>query len=196
MPRLAPDGDRCREQRITTGTAERKMLALMIRENQKDRIQKYVSSFAMPISVLGLGVCIVGAGYFMAPSIIQDAKEKLEDIKEIVKDTVNKSAGKNPDQSYATILCVGYADSRQWDGTGTSPNEGRVIVNWGSGVPIFGGITGGLLYVGSWISNYTSGGNSEEWVGIVGNYNKDAKRVEDLSEGWYYMNPQTGGAQY
>ena len=42
MPRLAPDGVRCKEERITFGTAERKLLALAIKEQQKNRTQKYV----------------------------------------------------------------------------------------------------------------------------------------------------------
>ena len=46
MPRLAPDGVRCKETRLTTGNMERKLLALYISEQKKERIQKYISSFA------------------------------------------------------------------------------------------------------------------------------------------------------
>jgi hypothetical protein len=186
MPRLAPDGVRCKENRITTGTAERKMIAAMIKENQKDRTQKYISSFALPISILGLGLGVGVAGYFMAPSILQDAKEKLNDLKDGVNNSVRNSAGINSDGSYTTILCVGYADERQLDQNQISPNQGRVIVNQLSGLPILGGVLGGGLYGVSYLS-------SEEWVGIWGNKNRDAKRIEELSEGWYYLDPKTGG---
>jgi len=186
MPRLAPDGVRCKETRITTGTAERKMMALMIKENQKDRRQKYLSSFALPVSVIGLGLGVGVAGYFMAPSILQDAKDKVQDLVNGISNTVKTSEGINSDGSYVTILCVGYADKRQFDGSAQSPNEGRVIVNVGSGIPVVGGLSSAFLYAVS----YTS---SEEWVGVWGNRNKDAKRIEDLSEGWLYLDPSTNG---
>ncbi len=186
MPRLAPDGVRCKENRITTGTAERKLMATLIKENKKDRVQKYVSSFALPISILGLGFSIGVAGYFMAPSVIQDAKDKLKEVKEGTTNIIRNSAGVNADGSYNTILCVGYADERQLDPNQISPNQGRVIVNQLSGIPVIGGVLGGGLYGVSYLS-------SEEWVGIWGNKNKDAKKIEDLTEPWWYLDPKTGG---
>ena len=96
VPRLAPDGTRCKENRMTFGNSERKLLALAIKEQSKNRTQKYISSFALPISILGVAASIGIAGYFMAPSIIQDAKEKLQEVKDNFKNLSNTVAGRKP----------------------------------------------------------------------------------------------------
>lgn len=69
MPRLAPDGNRCKEHRITTGTAERKMLATMIREHSKDRTQRYVTGFVSTINAALIAAGIGTAGYFAGQAI-------------------------------------------------------------------------------------------------------------------------------
>jgi len=183
VPRLAPDGVRCKENRITTGTAERKLMAALIKENRKDRVQKYVSSFAIPISILGLGFSIGIAGYFMAPSVIQDAKDKAKEVKETIQNLTNNISGKKPvdpstgrSAGIQTALCV--------DG----PAEGQVVTNKAAGIIGLGGIVG-------WINNFvtTAVPGKNTWVPIWGNYNRDAMHVSELSKGWYYLDVETGG---
>ena len=185
MPRLAPDGTRCKENRITFGTSERKLLALAIKEQQKNRTQKYISSFALPISVLGLATGIGVAGYFMAPSIIQDAKDKVNGFVQGVKNVAARSSGKNADDpvtgqkgGYATLLCV------------NGPAEGRVVVNQAGGFPIVGSILESintiLIKSGELIGE-------NEWVPIYGNLNKKARFIDELTEGWLYLDVTTGG---
>ncbi len=83
MPRLAPDGVRCKENRMTFGTQERKLLALAIKEQQKNRTQKYISSFALPISAVALAGGIGVAGYFIGMKILDaNPLTKLNDFKD------------------------------------------------------------------------------------------------------------------
>lgn len=185
MPRLAPNS--CNENRITFGTAERKLFAVAVKEQQKNRTQKYISSFALPISVLGLATGIGVAGYFMAPSIIQDAKDKVNGFVQGVKTVAARSSGKNPDDpvtgmkgGYATLLCV------------NGPAEGKVVVNQAGGFPIVGSILESintiLIKSGELIP-----GSKNEWVPIYGNLNKKARNVSELTEGWLYLDVATGG---
>ena len=92
MPRLAPNS--CNENRLTFGTLERKLIATAIKEQKANRIQKYISSFALPISLLSFPVGIAIAGYFMAQSIIAEAKEKLEEVKSEFSNLVNTIVGR------------------------------------------------------------------------------------------------------
>ena len=186
MPRLAPDGQRCKENRITFGTSERKILAAAIKEQRANRIQKYISSFAIPLSIFGIAGSIVAAGYFMAPSIIQDAKDKAKDVKETMKNLTNTISGKKPvdpttgqSAGIQTALCV--------DG----PAEGRVVTNKAAGVFGFGGVLG-------WINNFvtTAVPGKNTWLPIWGNFNKNATDISELSEGWYYLDVETGGPKY
>ena len=184
MPRLAPNS--CNENRITFGTAERKLLALAIKEQKANRIQRYVSSITLPVALLGIGASVAVAGYFMAPSVIADAKEKLEEVKEVVENLSNTVAGKKPvdpvtgqSGGIQTALCV------------EGPAEGRVVVNQAAGVPLLGGLLG-------WLNNFvtTAFPGKNTWVPIWGNFNKDARFVDELSEGWYYLDIETGGPKY
>ena len=183
MPRLAPNS--CNENRITFGTAERKLFAVAVKEQQKNRTQKYISSFALPISVLGLATGIGVAGYFMAPSIIQDAKDKVNSFVTGVKTVAARSSGKNPDDpvtgmkgGYATLLCV------------NGKSEGQVVVNQAGGFPVVGSILESintiLLKSGELISD-------QEWVPIYGNFNKKARDISELTPGWLYLDVATGG---
>ena len=88
MPRLAPDGTRCKENRMTFGTAERKMIAVALKEQQKNRTQKYVSSFALPISAVALAAGIGVAGYFVGMKIL-DANP-LQTLSNFKDDVVGK----------------------------------------------------------------------------------------------------------
>lgn len=186
MPRLAPDGTRCKENRMTFGTAERKLLAVALKEQQKNRTQKYISSFALPISILGVAVSIGVAGYFMAPSILQDAKEKLQEVKDNFKNLSNTVAGKKPTDPVTgqsggiqTVVCV------------SGPAIGKVVVNQAAGVPVLGGLLG-------WVNNFvtTAFPGDNTWVGVWGNYNKGARHIDELTEGWYYIDIETGGPLY
>lgn len=182
MPRLAPNS--CREERITFGTAERKLLAVAIKEQRANRIQKYVSSFALPISIVGVAVSIGVAGYFMAPSIVSEAKEKLQEVKESFTNLSNTVAGKPPidpvtkqSGGIQTALCV------------EGPAIGDVVTNVAAGVPVIGGLVG-------WVNNFVTTANAlgeNVWVPIWGNFNKGARRIEDLTEGWLYLDVATGG---
>ena len=186
MPRLAPDGVRCKENRLTFGTAERKLLAVAVKEQRANRIQKYISSFAIPISILGIAASIGVAGYFMAPSIVKEAKEKLEEVKYEFSNLRNTIVGKKPvdpvtgqSGGLQTALCV--------DG----PAEGKVVVNQAAGVPLLGGLTG-------WLNNFvtTAFPGKNTWLPIWGNFNKQARTIDELTEGWYYLDLETGGPKY
>ena len=71
MPRLAPDGVRCKETRLTTGNMERKLLALYISEQKKERTQKYISSFALPISAVAVATGLGIGGYFIGMILLR-----------------------------------------------------------------------------------------------------------------------------
>jgi hypothetical protein len=163
MPRLAPDGTRCREHRVTMGTAERKMLAITLKEQRADRAVKVVSAFAPAIMI---GAAGFGAFYFLSKSIDNIARAwagmPLDNIQQSVRKGTEAVKGLNADGSYPTILTVE---------TGRYP-EGKVRV-W---VP---GLTGGF---GS--TAFLATINKKEDILVVGNFNKDAKFVDELSEGW------------
>jgi len=187
MPRLAPDGVRCKENRQTLGTMERKLLSMYIQDRKKDRTQKYVTSFALPISIVTVAAGIGIAGYFMAPSILQDAKDKLKEVKENFQNLTNTIAGKKPidpvtgkSGGIQTALCV------------SGPAEGNVVVNQAAGVPVIGGLLG-------WLNNFITTANAlgdNVWVGVWGNFNKGARNIDELTEGWYYLDIETGGPKY
>lgn len=172
-------------QRFELGTFEREKLKEIIKEQKRFKISNIGVGSGIALGGLFVAGAVGLAGYFMMPNLIDDVKEKLDLIKSGTKKTVDRSSGLNDDGSYATILCVGYKDSRQWtdqaSGVNTSPNEGKVVVNKGSGIPVWGGITGAGLFLISY------GQDNEEWVGIYGNFNKDATFIDQLSDGWSYM---------
>ena len=187
MPRLAPDGVRCKENRQTFGNMERKLIGMYIQEQKKDRMQKYVSSFTLPISIIAVATGIGIAGYFMAPSIIQDATDKLEEVKEEFQNLSYTVAGKSPTDPVTgqsggiqTALCV------------NGPAIGKVVVNQAAGIPIIGGLLG-------WLNNFITTANAlgeNVWVGVYGNFNKSARTIDELSEGWLYLDVKTGGPKY
>jgi hypothetical protein len=187
LPRLAPDS--CESFRFELGTYERKKLQEIIDEQRKFKITKISTGAGVILGAGFLAVSIGVLGFFMAPNIIEELKEKIQIVKDAVDKTKKNASGLNEDGSYATVLCVGYTDARQWTGE-RSPNEGRVVVNTTSGFPIIGSLTAAGLYVITYIAE------DEEYVGIYGNKNKDAKTIEELSDPWYYLDPKTGGPLY
>jgi len=192
MPRLAPDS--CESFRFELGTYERKKLQEIIDEERKFKITKLSVGSGI---VLGAGMLAAGiglAGYFMMPNILDEVKEKLDILKTGITNTVDSSSGKNKsvdglDGGIATVLCVGWKDERQWTGE-PSPNEGLVLVAPASGIPIIGGLSGSALYV------LTFAQDKEEYVGIWGNKNKNARTIEELTQPWWYLDPKTGGPLY
>ena len=77
MPRLAPNS--CNENRMTFGTAERKMLAVALKEGKKNRIQKYITAFALPLTGVALATGLGIGGYFIGQKIADaDPIAKLE----------------------------------------------------------------------------------------------------------------------
>ena len=67
MPRLAPNS--CNENRMTFGTAERKMLAVALTEGKKNRTQKYITAFALPLTGVALAAGLGVGGYFIGQKI-------------------------------------------------------------------------------------------------------------------------------
>lgn len=173
MPRLAPDGSRCKEHRITFGNQERKFLAQLQKQQNNNTL---IRSFAIPLTGLIIAGGVGLAGYFLIPNTIEDLKQKLNIGKEAVKNTVKAASGQQEDGSYATIL------STEGD------TIGSVIVAAGSGFPVIGALTGATLQL------LRAAASSGGWVGIYGNFNKDAKTIEDLTEGWLYLNDLPGGS--
>lgn len=171
MPRLAPNS--VNENRITLGTYERKLLQNM---NRKQSWLDYTKALALPISILGIGAGIAFAGFFIAPNFIDEIKEKIDIVKEAVSNTVKSSSGQQQDGSYATILST------------SGDSIGNVIVAAGGGIPVIGALVGASLQLLRAAS--ASGG----WMAVYGNFNKDATRIEDLSEGWLYLNNMPGGS--
>lgn len=173
MPRLAPDGKGVNEHRMTLGTYERKLLQNF---NRQQTWLDYTKALALPISILGIGAGIAFAGFFIAPQFIDEIKEKVDIVKETVSKNVKRGSGQQDDGSYATILST------------SGETIGNVIVAPGSGIPILGALVGASLQLLR--SQSQSGG----WQAIYGNFNKDAKRIEDLTEGWLYLNDLPGGS--
>lgn len=173
MPRLAPDGSRCKEHRITFGNQERKLLARLQKQQNNNTL---IRSFAIPLTGLIIAGGVGLAGYFLIPNAIDELKEKLNIGKEVVKNTVKSSSGQQQDGSYATILS-------------TEGNTiGQVIVAPGSGIPVLGALTGATVHL------LRAASSSGGWVGIYGNFNKNARMIEDLSPGWSYLNEYEGGS--
>jgi hypothetical protein len=49
-----------------------------------------------------------------------------------------------------------------------------------------------------WLNNFvtTAFPGSNTWLAVWGNFNKAARTVDELSEGWYYLDVKTGGPKY
>lgn len=173
MPRLAPDGSRCREHRITLGNQERKFFSQLMKQDNQNKL---IRSFALPLTGLIIAGGIGLAGYFLLPNPIDELKEKLGIGKEIITNNFKRGSGQQDDGSYATIL------STEGD------TIGQVIVAPGSGFPIIGALSGATVQL------LRAASSSGGWVGIYGNFNKEARRIEDLTEGWLYLNDLPGGS--
>lgn len=166
MPRLAPDGVRCKEHRVTMGNMERKFYAQQMKQQNRTQL---ISAFAIPLTGLIIAGGIGLAGFFLMPNVIDEVKEKLNIGKEAVKNTVKASSGQQEDGSFATILST------------EGSTIGQVIVATGSGIPVIGALTGATLHLLRAAS--ASGG----WVGIYGNFNKNARTIDELSPNWSYL---------
>ena len=171
MPRLAPDGSRCKEHRITFGNQERKLLAKLQKQQNNNTL---IRSFAIPLTGLIIAGGVGLAGYFLMPNVVGEIKDKLNIGKEVVKNTVKSSAGQQQDGSFATIL------STEGD------TIGQVIVATGSGIPVIGALTGATLQL------LRAASSSGGWVGIYGNFNKNARMIDELSPGWSYLGSGEG----
>ena len=192
MPRLARDC--CSSLRYDLGTYERSLAVKYLAEQKRFKITQLSAGSGIIIGAGLLGIAGVASAFFLAPNIMEEIKEKIGIVRDFVADTKKTSSGQNidvegVDGGYATVLLVGWKDERQWT-VEPSPNEGAVVVAPASGIPIVGALTGSALYV------LTFAQDKEEYVGIWGNTNKNAKRIEDLSEPWWYLDPKTGGPLY
>ena len=173
MPRLAPDGNRCKENRISFSNKERQFIGDLVKSNSRNQL---ISAFALPITGLIVAGGVALAGFYLMPNVVDEIREKLDIGKEAVKNTVKSGSGQQQDGSYATILST------------EGSTEGDVIVAPGSGFPIIGALTGATLHL------LRAASSSGGWVGIYGNFNKNATRIEQLSEGWLYLNNMPGGS--
>jgi len=173
LPRLAPNGNGVNEHRMTLGTYERKMIQSL---QKKQSILDYTKALALPVSIIGVSVGIAFAGFFLAPNLIGEIKEKIEIVKEAVSTNVKRGSGQQDDGSYATILST------------SGDTIGNVIVAPGSGIPVLGALVGASLHL---LRSQSSTGG---WMAIYGNFNKEARKIEDLSEGWLYLNSMPGGS--
>ena len=173
MPSLAPDGNRCKENRISFSNKERQFIGDLVRTNSRNQL---ISAFALPLTGLIVAGGVALAGFYLMPNVVDEIKEKLQIGKEAVQNTVKSGSGQQQDGSFATILST------------EGSSIGQVIVATGSGIPILGALKGATLHLLRAAS--ASGG----WVGIYGNFNKNATRIEDLTEGWLYLNDMAGGS--
>jgi hypothetical protein len=136
MPRLAPDGVRCKESRLTTGNMERKLMATYISELKKDRMQKYVNSFALPITGLFLAVGLGVGGYFVATSIVE--ADPVKKVKDAGKEVWAWTTGETYDPSteeYAPKTVKSTSPEQ-----GPFENDEGEIPNPIGGIPIVGGL--------------------------------------------------------
>ena len=130
MPRLAPDGVRCKETRLTTGNMERKLLALYISEQKKERTQKYISSFALPISAVAVATGLGIGGYFIGMKISE--ADPLAKLKEWKDQTIGK---------YVTGEVVNPVtkELEPFSVEGATPND-EPVQNPVAGLPVIGSL--------------------------------------------------------
>jgi len=177
MPRLAPQmngNPAVIEQRVTLGDFERRIARKAIEGERAKDYATAINQLILPLGVASIGVGL-GFGMYCIGRAIDNFSlawnggsfEKLKDGGDAV---IQGSKGLNPDGSYQTFLCV------------QSPTrEGRVVVNtWLDGWWLLGGISGTFFSLIGWLGSQTG----EVWIPVYGNFNKDAKRVEELSPGW------------
>ena len=161
------------------GTIERQALRTMVKERQADRVQKYVTAFAPAIMI---GTAGLGAVYFLSKAIDNIARawagQPLDNLRQSARKGGNAIKGLNADGSYPTLLAVE---------TGPTYQEGHVRVE----VP---GFTGGFGSTGFVLSK------KRTEILVVGNFNADAKFVNELSEGWLpysqYQQATQDGREY
>ena len=166
MPRLAPrfNGQPAIiEHRLTLGNYERKQLVKEITaRNQINKINS-TSKLLAPAVIAGAGF---GAFYFLSKAIDNIARGfmglPLDNIQQSIRKGGNAIQGLNSDGSFPTILTV---------------EEGRFPLGtvrvWESG------LTGGIG-----ATAFISTINKRYEILVVGNFNQNALKVEDLSPGW------------
>ena len=136
MPRLAPDGNRCKEHRFSMSNYERKLLTSQLKEQKANRIQKYVSSFALPITGLFLGVGLGVAGYFVATSIVE--ADPVKKVKDAGKTAWGWTTGENYDpgtETYSPKTVESITPEQ-----GPFENDEGEIPNPLAGIPVIGGL--------------------------------------------------------
>ena len=192
MPRLPPQFNGTPaviELRQTKGNYERTL------ENKKLEIRKIeaysnaVRSSILPIGIICAGVGVGLAGYFVARGLTAIGQgiigDPISDIKETADEVLEGSKGLNSDGSYQTWLCVESGRV----GLGVAEiNQVVVFSDW-SGWWGIGGIAGAFS---KFVATQMAAGT---WYEVFGNFNKEAKYINQLSEGWYtkeaYNPPRT-----
>jgi len=166
MPRLAPRFNgkpAVIEHRITLGDYERREL---VKELKNNRSTANLNAAANAVQPLLIGAAGFASFYFISKSIDNIARVwgglPLDNIQQSLRKGGNAIQGFNADGSYPTILT--HTEGRYPEGT----------------VRVFQpGLTGGF---GS--TAFLATINTDQDMLVVGNFNKDATSVEQLSEGW------------
>jgi hypothetical protein len=192
MPRLPPQWDgkpAVIELRQTKGTYERHIEKERLQIEKINAYSNVVRNSILPIGILGASVGVGLAGYFVARGLTSIGQgilgNPIQDIKDTADQVLEGSRGLNQDGSYQTWLCIegGVA------GLGVaSVNQVVVFSDW-SGWYGIGGIAGAFS---KFVATQLTAG---VWLEVFGNFNKDAKHVSQLSEGWYVnenYTPPTG----
>lgn len=166
MPRLAPrfnGNPAVIEHRMTLGDLERKYVKEQMERSHRSKILNNTSQLLIPGVIAFAGFT---SFYFLSKSIDNIARAwgglPLDNIQQSVRKGGNAVQGYNSDGSYPTILTT---------------EEGRYPLGT---VRVFEpGITGG---VGS--TAFLATINKTYEILVVGNFNKDAKFVDELTPSW------------
>ena len=166
MPRLAPrfnNAPAVIEHRMTLGDLERKYLKKQMENSQRTQIINSTSKLLAPA---GIAVAGFASFYFLSKAIDNIARVwgglPLDNIQQSIRKGGNAVQGFNADGSYPTIVTMEE---------GGTYDLGNVRV-------FDPGFTGGF---GS--SAFVLSKRQSETL-VVGNFNKNATYIDQLSEGW------------
>lgn len=182
MPRLPPQFNGTPaiiELRQTKGTYERKIQAKKLEIEKVKAYSGAVRNSLLPIGIIAGGLGLGMAGYFVARGLTAIGQgifgDKIDNIADAAGAVFNGAKGLNSDGSYQTWLCIEGGVY----GLGQSTVNQVVVFSDFSGSYVFGGISGAFS---KFVATQLAAGR---WLEVFGNFNKDAKHVSQLTEGWY-----------